>query len=218
MRFTQALSISAGESMPSELEDVLTAKGPGKIPAWAYGVGLAAAYLLYEYIKGKGSPASTPTSGTSSTPPGTTTETTTTSGYADPWYPTWLSGESPPGITSNTEWRHLAEDWLVSKGYSPGRVADALDDYLNGEHQDRENRRLVDLAVDMWGSPPQGTTKDPTAGNMNFTPDTSALDTADTGASGSDEDVSGAGTSTASSRTRVRTVKEERRRKPRRRR
>lgn len=147
--------------MPSEVEELLTTKGPGKIPAWGYGVGLAALFLGWEWYRNK-SGASTPaTSGgtgtAGTTAPGTTTVTTTDSGWAPPWVPfTTLGPRQPPSPETNTEWRHISADWLAAKGFPDGQVEDVLSDYLHGQRLSREEQRIVDLAIDEWGRPPEG--------------------------------------------------------------
>jgi hypothetical protein len=173
--------------MPSDVEKVLTAQGPAHIPAWAYGVGLAAAYLGFEYFRGKNTaPAAPP----STSPPGTTTTTVKQSGK---WWGGWGNdgGMAPP--PTNTEWAHQVEDWLDSKGYPAGRAARGVEDYLTGVPMDREQRKMMDLAIDVFGGPPQGREQSGTAANMSITAGTSAMDEDATGANGSDTSVTQTG-------------------------
>jgi hypothetical protein len=183
--------------MPSEVEDFLTAKGPGKIPAWGYGVGIAGAFLLFEFIRNRNPSANTANQNAATPPaPGTTTVKTVSSGGGGgqpwPWRPFWTFGPpTPPGVSTNTEWRHVAGDWLASKGYKDGEVNDVLADFLDGQQSDmsREEKRIVDLAVDEWGPPPEGTSRN----RGGFVGPPNPMDTADTGAAGPDSHTSGAG-------------------------
>lgn len=205
--------------MPSEVEELLTSKGPGKIPVWAYGVGLAGAFLAFEWYRNKNNAASTAGQNASQPPaPGTTTVTTTSRGGGGapwPWRPFWTIGPGqPPSPGSNTEWRHMAADWLESKGEPTGRVNDVLADYLDGQQLDRDEQRLVDLAVDEWGRPPDGVKPGIRVGNFGGGSDS---DVADTGAAGADTGVSG-GAGRASADIRVKDTTVERREPERRRR
>lgn len=145
-------------------------KGPGGIPVWGYGVGLAAAVVGFEYFRthSSGSSAAAGATGASAgadaLPPDTSTTTTISDsnppGWKPPWY-WWMfikpsQGQPVPHPKTNPQWEAQAHDWLISKGEAPGQVADALDDYLHHQKLGPEEVAMVEMAIRAWGEPPQG--------------------------------------------------------------
>lgn len=150
-------------------DHLLTEKGPGKIPVWAYGVGIAGVVVAWQLFKGSsGTSASATSPQDSSGQQGTgqgdaTTVTTVTRSGGRGWRPPWKGwGPGAGGISapsSNEQWEAVAADWLIGLGNQPGEVHDALTDYLDGEsqsgHRDAHERALVRLATNQWGAPPE---------------------------------------------------------------
>lgn len=147
-------------------EHLLTEKGPGKIPVWAYGVGIAGIVVVWQLMGHSSQSQSDPSaqgSGQGTGQGDATTVTTVTRSGGRGWRPPWkgwgpgAGGISAPG--SNEQWEALAADWLIGLGNQPGEVHDALTDYLDGENQsgrrDSHERALVRLALNQWGNPPE---------------------------------------------------------------
>lgn len=157
---------------PAKAGKGLNAKGPGGIPVWGYGVGLAGIVVVYLYYKNSKSQSATAAaanqqgSGTGQGTPGAGqygTEQTTVTGEGGTWYPPWRGwiGGGNGGFTgfvqtpsTNEQWGQLVTDWLVSKAENPGDVADTVNDYLDGQQLDTSERSMIDLAVNIWGQPP----------------------------------------------------------------
>lgn len=114
--------------------------------------------------------------------------------------PTYIGNEPPPYSyapplpATNSQWERAVVDWLVSKGETPGEADDATSDYLDGQSLSTPERRMIDLAEDFWGSPPQ-----PIPVMTGPQPRASTSDTADTGDAGgtpSEEDETSGGDTT----------------------
>lgn len=143
-----------------EHKSALTKKGPGGIPVWGYGVGIAGAVVLFMYLQGKSGSASSSTSQTPSTGTGGQNASGYTRGGFVPsgrtWRPPWhgFGPEGPPAPSTNSQWGMFVTDWLQSKGENPGDVTDAVNDYLSGQRLDQQEQSMIDLARNVWGNPP----------------------------------------------------------------
>lgn len=152
------------------LDDIgkeLEKKGPGNVPVWAYGVGLAALVVGWQFLHKPSSAtgATGASGGTGQTLPQTTTSTTISGGGGTagrpPWW-WWMTLRNPDkdktGFHPKTDaqWAKLAEDWLIGKGEDPKLVSDAIDDYLHRQELSGEESALVDMAVRAWHLPPEG--------------------------------------------------------------
>lgn len=150
-----------------DVEHAAKVKGPGGIPAWGIGIGLAALVVGYRWWENRsanaGATAAGGTAGAtdmSGTPIGTVSYDYTSPTYEGP--PIYGGAEgypysaAPPAPATNTQWERAVEDWLISKGEQPGDVGDTLSDYLDGQGLNGDERGMIDLAEDFWGAPPQG--------------------------------------------------------------
>lgn len=67
---------------------------------------------------------------------------------------------APPAIT-NQQWARLASDFLIGKGNDPTLVENALAHYINGTSLSAAEHAIVNLALQAFGSPPEGVLASP---------------------------------------------------------
>jgi nucleoid-associated protein YgaU len=153
------------------MEGALTHKFGG-IPAWGIGVGLAAAFVGYNWYSHRGdttnpndSPSATdpsmvldPSQGDNTNyglPPGAIGDFLS----QDPTNAAYPVGSTPqglPGPVTNVQWSRLAFDQLLSKGDDPTLVSNALSKFLSGQTLTAAEQSVVNLAQQMFGAPPEG--------------------------------------------------------------
>jgi hypothetical protein len=165
------------EKSGSGLEKKLTTKIAG-VPAWGVGVFLAViAIVVYGYIRSRQSDSAAATSAT--TPADTTTDASvdpnTGIPYADevdtgssidpntgePYssesnFPVGLTAQGTPAPSTNVQWARLALDELIAKGDDPSLVSNALNAYMSGDTLTAAQQGIVNLALTMFGAPPEG--------------------------------------------------------------
>jgi hypothetical protein len=161
----------------SSLEKTLTQKKIGGIPVWGFGVILAAAIVMFLYLRNKNSAgaANTPTGGLD---PNAIDPATGLPYGADggagyglpngpigdwlsqnptgPQYPVGQGANGLPGPITNIQWSRLAFDYLVGKGDDPTLVGNALAKFLAGKVLSAAETSIVNLAETAFGAPPEG--------------------------------------------------------------
>lgn len=61
-----------------------------------------------------------------------------------------------PSLSTNAQWAKYAADQLNALGYAPDAVANALSGYVNGTSLDAQGQSLINIALQKFGTPPQG--------------------------------------------------------------
>lgn len=61
-----------------------------------------------------------------------------------------------PSLGTNAQWAKYAADQLNALGYAPDAVANALSGYVNGTALDAQGQSLINIALQKFGTPPQG--------------------------------------------------------------
>jgi hypothetical protein len=126
----------------------------GPLPVWAWAVAGVGGYLLLERLR-KTSTAAATAAGAS------VAASNAGTGLGTSQTPPPLPG-SPgiSGITTNNQWATEASTTLISDsgqyGWSPSEVETAISAYLNGENLTGDGVAIVNAALAMFGSPPEG--------------------------------------------------------------
>jgi hypothetical protein len=173
----------------------------GGVPVWAIGGGaVLVAAGFYEWRKRKqnqspppssGSPmaeggqidpnAVDPTTGLTYAQEADPTQQPFPTGPIDSWlaqnptsagYPVGLTGQGLPGPVTNEQWARLAADELFLKGGVPTEVENALSDFLNGHPLSAVEQGIINIALQTFGSPPEGLIPVQTGGNTPPPPNT----------------------------------------------
>lgn len=76
----------------------------------------------------------------------------------NPAYPVGLTEQGLPGPVTNLQWARLAADSLIAKGSDPTLVQTALSKFLAGQPLSAAEQSVENLALQMFGSPPEGVT------------------------------------------------------------
>jgi len=137
----------------------------GPLPVWGWGALVAAVVLAYWFIANRGN-----TEGASTSSSGSNLDAT---GY----HTSGLSGSSGSTVVDNGG-QQSNEGWLsnaaarvsAAAGASVSDVRAALYKWLTGQDYTTKERAWIDSAINLVGSPPEGTT-----GQGNVTPDTPAV-------------------------------------------
>jgi hypothetical protein len=130
----------------------------GPLPLWGWGVIVAGFFFLvyFLYTRGRGTAQ--------------TGSQLSSAGYDTSGLPQTNSNDANNGTTNyntatNTTWLSQAISSVASAlGKSPSDVSKILNDYIAGNSIDVSNQSVVDKAIQMFGSPPTGTT-----GTSDFT-------------------------------------------------
>lgn len=85
----------------------------------------------------------------------------------NPAYPVGLTEQGLPGPVTNLQWARLAADSLIAKGSDPTLVQTALSKFLAGQPLSQAEQSVENLALTMFGSPPEGVT--PVSSNPSTT-------------------------------------------------
>lgn len=144
----------------------------GRFPVWVVGLLLAAAILVFAWVRNrrKGNAEARqstesmatdqlfydPTqTGVDGLPPGAIGDYLD-SDPTNPAYPIGLTPNGIPGPVTNVQWTRLVFDWLVSKGADPALVERALAKYIQGLTLTAAERGVVNQAQTAFGAPPEG--------------------------------------------------------------
>lgn len=140
----------------------------GPLPVWGWAVGVVGAYYVFHYMHGSSSPATTTVAVPSnlSLPGSGATVASSSGGPVGPV-------ASVSGPTTNQQWSTLAANYLIAQGDSPTTVESALADYLAGNTLDSAEQAIVDQALKVFGSPPDGVIGATTGGGTSTTPTSS---------------------------------------------
>lgn len=134
----------------------------GPLPVWAYAAIIAVVAWGWFYWKnhsvGRVNPAAQ-----SAVPP---VDAGTIAG-ASGALPSTYSGivqttPGTPSLSTNAQWAKYAADQLNALGYAPDAVANALSAYVNGTKLDAQGQSLISIALQKFGTPPQGVLPVPT--------------------------------------------------------
>ena len=161
---TPAKTESSGKG--SSFGKTLTSK-VGGVPVWAIGVGFALVILAALWYRNKVRNAADSTSEDVTSPDGSTpTDVSSVNGNpiddllsSDPTnsaYPVGLTAQGTPAPITNAQWSRLALDELIAKGDDPTLVSNALSKYLEGETLSAAEQGIVNLALQVFGAPPEG--------------------------------------------------------------
>ena len=171
----------------SSLEETITrGKGPGGIPVWGYGAGIAVLFILFMYLRNRKAaknqtaidPNAANANGTGTFDPnaidpatGLTFAQEGPAGYGlpagpiggylannptFPGYPVGAPAQGLPAPVTNQQWSRLAFDELVAKGDDPSLVGNALSKFLAGQPLSNAEKAIVSLAETIFGAPPEG--------------------------------------------------------------
>lgn len=143
----------------------------GRLPIWLVGLLLAGAVALFVWYRNRN--ANKAIASTAAPDMAFDYDATGDSGYVDglsgdaigdylrndptnPAYPVGLNAQGLPGPVTNAQWSRLAADNLMSKGADPSLVSNALAKYLQGQQISAAEQAIVNMALSMFGSPPEG--------------------------------------------------------------
>lgn len=142
----------------SEAPENVIPKGVGKkvgpLPLWGYAaIVVVAAYGVYWWRNkvGTASPVTPITevgSGMSSAGqmPGTNTYTGSVN----------QAEKAPPASTTNAQWARNTTDSLIASGSNPADVTTAIANYLTGKPLTPTQQSIINIALQKYGSPPEG--------------------------------------------------------------
>lgn len=140
----------------------------GGVPVWGIGVGLALLIIGVIWYRNKvaAEAAATNAADTTSADGTTADDTSSVNGNpideflsSDPTnsaYPVGLTAQGTPAPITNAQWSRLALDELIAKGDDPTLVSNALSKYLSGETLSAAEQGIVNLALQVFGAPPEG--------------------------------------------------------------
>jgi hypothetical protein len=63
-----------------------------------------------------------------------------------------------PAPVTNQQWGSLAADWLIAQGNDPTLATNAVNDFLQGNPLSVAEQAVINLALKMFGEPPEGVT------------------------------------------------------------
>lgn len=150
------------------LETSLT-KDVGGVPVWVIGggAGIAIALVIWLRQRNTGGVVANvfdPNSGaTTDQPDPTNADYGLPNGPAGDWladnpgstaFP--VGGVALPSPITNLQWARQVIDGLLGKGYDPTLVNNAISKYINGQYLSTAERAVVNLALTMFGSTPEG--------------------------------------------------------------
>lgn len=147
------------------LEKTLTESKVGGVPVWGIGVGLGALIVIILYIRSRRNAAANAASATAEpVAPGLTFDqggVGSTTGYpsidpTNPAYPVGLPAQGLPGPVTNVQWSRLVADELLAKGNDPTIISNALSKYLSGATLTAAEQAIINLALQIFGAPPEG--------------------------------------------------------------
>lgn len=160
------------------LEELITKKKIGKVPVWAFGIGMAAVFIVYLIWRNHLANAQPTEPAPEAQDPNAIDPNTglpygseTDSGYGlpggsigdylsndptNPAYPVGSTAQGLPGPVTNVQWSRLAFDELLAKGDDPTLVGNALSKFLAGSPLTQAEQAIVDLAEQTFGAPPEG--------------------------------------------------------------
>jgi len=152
----------------SGFTDTLT-KEVGGVPVWVIGTGIGAVIAIGAYfLQGRGGSTQTVYSDDDMQPE---ESDPTNSDYGLPegpigdwlrenpgWagYPTGSTPRGLPPAITNLQWARQVSDWMLATGYEPGIVTSALDKYLNKQSLTAAEKAVIEIALRIIGTPPEG--------------------------------------------------------------
>ena len=178
--------------MASGIEETLTHGKIGGVPVWGVGVGLAGVFVAFQWWRGRNSAVTrdpgaavefpegdiAPEGAAYGLPPGPIgdwlSQNPTFAGY-----PVGYSLGGLPSAITNGQWARLVTDELLSQGADPTLVSNALTKYLSGQSLTASEQAVINKALQILGTPPEGILPINTTPDTPDTPDTPP-DTPDT--------------------------------------
>lgn len=166
-------------SAATEIRGALTDK-VGPLPTWVYGVGLGVGVLgVLAWRDRRNKAATAPPAAGADDKPATAGSATPTFDYEASDFTlspspmgggTWAvaprssdaessfddDSSSDTGIATNPQWVKIAGDWLISVGYPPLDVSNALGRWMNGESLSASEAAIVNAGLRQFGQPPDG--------------------------------------------------------------
>ncbi len=143
----------------------------GRFPVWMVALGLTGVFLLFAWMRRRGSSSSAPSTDSTGTAsdlvnsdngswdPNSAIYSYLGSDPTNPAYPVGGgTGTSYPEPITNVQWAKLAADYLIGLGLDPQIVSSALDKYINGKAgtlNPAEND-VIGQALRQFHTPPEG--------------------------------------------------------------
>lgn len=141
-----------GHSHSHNLKGKLTAK-VGPLPAYAWAIVAVGAYLIFAYFRKHGSGSSAQV--VADSPTAFVNPETGIVPVGDGSIGTPASGTGTGTVATNTSWSTMAANALFGS-FSPSAVEQALSDFLAGNTLTSGEQPIIDKALKMFGSPPEG--------------------------------------------------------------
>lgn len=174
------------------MDNVFTKK-VGPLPVWGWAVALVAAYLVYEWWRGRSSASSAPTIAPTSALAGGVPYT-----GARPTVTT--VGKTTPSATPSAEtWAQHAMTALANLGYTPNTISKAMQAYFSHSPLDQSSYNIITAAEKLIGNAPYGSPQSPTLATPTPTP----APTSTSGTSGSSTSTSGNTTPATSTASKI---------------
>lgn len=133
---------------PAKIGGAFTKK-LGPLPGWAWLlIAVGGAYAVYYYRTRNTAPATTDAVTDSAAPAALPTD----SGAVLPTG----GGVTAPASATNAEWARNTVNSLIAAGQSPTDANNAIAAYLNGAQLTAVQQAIVNIAITLYGAPPEG--------------------------------------------------------------
>jgi hypothetical protein len=153
----------AEESGLAGFESSLT-KDVGGVPVWALGAGAGVLIAVVWWLskRNEGTVTQSVYDPNSAAGVGTDTPTDPLADAVQQWLgnnpdsPALVGNPALPAPISNAQWAKQVIDQLLASGSDPSLVTNAITKYLAGKGLTQAEKAVVDLALQKFGSPPEG--------------------------------------------------------------